>query len=241
MMALALNLINSDATTIAINLGLEKYSRYQLVITGHSLGAGVASLVLIYLYHHNHPWVSKGVRCIGFGCPPVFGAPKKPPSTKGSIVYQRVKNSMAKIVCFINNEDIVPFLSIDSIRRLANTLEKVKNLLETWSIEDCLQNVRDPKCIPPQLLSIVEDGSKDLEQISGAERLKIPGEFVVWIDSKSSSIKQEGIDASAESLNVVLCKPSILSNLAIWLSVECILDHLPPRYEESFAMLVKES
>jgi Lipase (class 3) len=241
MATLAINLIHNDPTAVAINHGFKKYPGYKLVITGHSLGAGVASLALIHLHYHNCSWINKGVRCIGFGCPPVFGAPVSSPSMKALVEFQRLKKSMSNTVCFINNQDVVPFLSIDSIRRLANTLEQVKNIVENWSPIDRILNVREPNRIP-ELRSIVEDGSTELEQISGAERLKIPGRFVAWIDSKSSSSFTRDIDAVAiDSSNVVLCKPSKLSNLAIRLSNEFILDHLPPRYEESFATLVKEN
>ena len=75
---------------------------------------------------------------------------------------------------------------------------------------------------------IVQDGSIDLDPLPGVERLMIPGLFVVWMDNAVEDNPQ-----STKS-DVVLCQPCKISNLAIRLADEFILDHLPPRYEERF-------
>ena len=128
----------------------------------------------------------------------------------------------------MNGEDVIPFLSIDAIRRLAGMLNQVNAITETLNPMDQLLMSRGLKKPPDELVRTVKEGSTNLQPLPGAERLKIPGRFVVWMDNAAED------NAQAPTSDVVLCRPSKISNLAIRLADEFILDHLPPRYEERF-------
>lgn len=239
MADLAINLLQSQDTMRIIDTTLTDHDDFRLVLIGHSLGAGVASLVCIKLHFDGHEyynsWVrqDREVRCIGFGCPPVFGAPVSSPCMKGMVGFQRVKTALSKIVCFINRHDVVPFLSVDSIRRLAHMLKGVDTLTQTMNPIELALIMRGMKAPPREMVQIVEDGSKALPQVGGAERLKIPGRFVLWMDDAPNDNGEKSDDAEWYMGNsvVVCCRPSDLSNLAIRLSDQFIADHMPPRYE----------
>jgi Lipase (class 3) len=224
----ALNLLQHSETVEVLTKALAKYPDYRFILTGHSLGAGVATLILLKLQFDGHVWVRepREVRCIGFGCPPVFGAPVSSPSMQGMVGFQRTKTALSKIVCFINRHDAIPFLSVDSIRRLAHMMQVVEEFTkETLHPMDVALMIRGIKAPPPELVALVVDGSKALPQVNGAERLKIPGQFVLWMDDCVAA-------SAAKKSDIVCCRPSDLSNLAIRLSDQFIADHFPPRYEE---------
>ena len=222
------DLLNHAVTIDAIVKGLDENQGYRLILTGHSLGAGIAALLAIKLHFDGHA-LGRNVRCFGFGCPPVFGSPVSSPSMQGMVGFQRVKKSFARTVCFMNGQDVIPFLSMDAIRRLADMLNQVDAITETMNPIDQLLLSRGWKEPTDDLVGIVKNGSSDLAPLPGAARLKIPGRFVVWMDKAV-----ETNHAQARTSDVVLCQPSKISNLAIRLADEFILDHLPPRYEERF-------
>lgn len=222
-----------------ITKSLAHYPTYRLILTGHSLGAGVASLLSIKLHFDGHPWVlsreQREVRCVGFACPPVFGAPVTSPSMQGMVGFQRTKTALSRITCFINRHDVIPFLSVDSIRRLAHMLKDVDEFAKkALNPIDAILIVRGIKAPPRELVDIVKDGSKALPQVSGAERLKIPGRFVLWMDDAAvpAAVTSDDGECHEKKSDVQCCRPSDLSNLAIRLSDQFIVDHMPPRYEE---------
>ena len=214
-------------TMAAISQGLDDNPGYRLILSGHSLGAGIAALMGIKLNFDAHPLAKHGLQCFGFGCPPVFGMSMNSPTMQGMVGFQRLKKAIANTVCFINGEDIVPLLSIDSIRRLADMLEKVDEITETLNPLDRLLMARGIKEPPEELVAIVKDGSAELAPLPGTARLKIPARFVVWMGDAAANDEDTTSD-------VVLCKPSKVANLSIHLADEFMFDHLPPRYEERF-------
>lgn len=237
MADLAIKLLQNQKTMQIINNALTDHDDFRLILIGHSLGAGVASLVCMKLHYDGHEfynsWVrhDREVRCIGFGCPPVFGAPVCSPCMKEMVGFQRIKTALSKIVCFINRHDVVPFLSVDSIRRLVHMLERVDALTQTMNPIELALIVRGMKAPPREMVQIVEDGSKALPQVGGAERLKIPGRFVLWMDDAPNDETSNDAEWNLGNSIVVCCRPSDLSNLAIRLSDQFIADHMPPRYE----------
>jgi hypothetical protein len=186
-------------------------SAYRLVLTGHSLGAGIASLLTLMLHvneSHRDAYSAAGrdIRCFGFGCPPVFV------STEGNFENATlVEQAFNNTVCFINSEDVIPHMSFDAIRRLAELLERVKA-----ASKKPLQDIEE----------IVKNAAADLKPIARIERLRIPGNFVVWMSKPDKATK----------LDVVLCEPSKVSNLGFRLmgNLAFINDHLPTQYEERF-------
>ena len=219
------DLLNSVNTTNAIAKGLDQNQGYRLILTGHSLGAGIAALLAIKLHadasrRAAYKVEDHDIRCFGFGCPPVFASTQKV-----------AKMAFANTFCFINGKDVVPFLSIDAIRRLVAMLKQVDEITKTLNLIDQVLMLRGMKKLPGILVRNVMTGSANLEPLSGAERLEVPGEFVMWMDDALDSKPQAGAS------DVVLCQPSKMSNLAIRLADEFIVDHLTPRYEERLISL----
>ena len=219
------DLLNSVNTTNAIAKGLDQNQGYRLILTGHSLGAGIAALLAIKLHadassRAAYKVEDHDIRCFGFGCPPVFASTEKV-----------VNVAFANTFCFINGKDVVPFLSIDAIRRLVAMLKQVDEITKTLNPIDQVLMLRGMKKLPGILVRNVMTGSANLEPLSGAERLEVPGEFVIWMDDTLD------IKPKASASDVVLCQPSKMSNLAIRLADEFIVDHLTPRYEERLISL----
>lgn len=206
----ALNLLRDKKTIEAIRNGLAMNSTYRLVLTGHSLGAGTASLMNLMLHvseSHRDAYSAAGrdIRCFGFGCPPVFV------STEGIATATLVEQALTNTVCFINSEDVIPHMSFDAIRRLAELLERVHGALGKP-----LQDLEE----------IVKNAAADLKPIPNAERLRIPGNFVVWMSKPDKATKSD----------VILCEPSKVSNLGFRLmgNLAFMNDHLPTQYEKGF-------
>ena len=184
---------------------------YRLVLTGHSLGAGISSLMTLMLHVHDshraaYSAEGRDIRCFGFGCPPVFA------STERMATATLVEKAFNNTFCFINCDDVIPHLSIDAIRRLATLLSQVHAARKKPSSGD--------------LVEIVKNAASDLKPLLRAERLKIPGKFVVWMSNADNGEKSD----------IVLCEPSKVSNLGFRLmgSPAFMNDHLPPQYEKRF-------
>jgi hypothetical protein len=204
------NKVLSDIETVnAIQQGLNMNSTYRLVLTGHSLGAGIASLLTLMLHVNasdRNAWSAKlrEILCFGFGCPPVFV------STEGTAKETLIEKAFSNTVCFINGDDVIPHLSLDAIRRLAELLRRVFNALNE----------------PPQdVEAIVNNAAVDLNPIPNAERLRIPGKFVAWMLSKPEN---------ATKSDVVLCEPSKVSNLGFRLIGTLAFDQQPAQYGQRF-------
>ena len=154
----------------------------------------------------------RDIRCFGFGCPPVFASTEE--MANATLVEKAFNNTF----CFINCDDVIPHLSIDAIRRLAVLLSQVHaaRTKPTPGDQYPIQN----------LVDIVKKAAADLKPLQTAERLKIPGKFVVWISNADDGGKSD----------VVLCEPAKVSNLGFRLmgNLAFMNDHLPPQYERRF-------
>lgn len=92
-------------------LKIDEYTDYQLLITGHSLGAGCAALLSIML-HDKYP----SLLCLCF----------EPP---GCVVSENLSWCHDFIVSFVLGDDIVPRLSYDSLKNLRDeVLETVARM-----------------------------------------------------------------------------------------------------------------
>jgi len=101
----------------------KQYPEYELVITGHSLGAGVAVLISLDLLIGEKSIIlpdSTQIRCFAFAPPPVFRS-----ASDGSSISDNVMN---KINIIINNHDCIPRTSLGSITRLLKSLRAVDKI-----------------------------------------------------------------------------------------------------------------
>jgi hypothetical protein len=72
-----------------------------------------------------YPWYVRlaYIHCFGYGCPPVF--------TPAPQYNAYVEAAMSHSTWFINCHDVVPFLSLDSIKLLAVVLSKVNAITKS--------------------------------------------------------------------------------------------------------------
>eukprot|EP00090_Calanus_glacialis_P013019 TRINITY_DN21635_c0_g1_i1.p1 TRINITY_DN21635_c0_g1~~TRINITY_DN21635_c0_g1_i1.p1 ORF type:complete len:358 (-),score=89.33 TRINITY_DN21635_c0_g1_i1:91-1164(-) len=99
---------------------LAEHPGYQLVVTGHSLGAGTAELITLDLMlgrYSNLLPPGTAVSCIALAAPPVYRSQ--------SVLPPSVTNA---IEIYINNYDCVPRLSLGSIARLLACMRAVDSL-----------------------------------------------------------------------------------------------------------------
>lgn len=91
---------------------LKEHDDYSLVITGHSLGAGVACLVNILCNQRfREKILGRNVKCFAYACPPIFNA------------IELVPDAVAGTTCYIHGNDGIPFLSLGNVRRMVSTLQ----------------------------------------------------------------------------------------------------------------------
>ncbi|KAI2507608.1 hypothetical protein MHU86_6795 [Fragilaria crotonensis] len=221
----ACKLFENKKTMETINAFLEENPKFRLILTGHSLGAGVAGLLSIKLHRQTEEYVHvkrKSMHCFGFGCPPVFAPPEND---------AKVEGALSSSTWLVNRRDVIPFMSLDSISLLAKVLHKV-DLFTRKVIEAGNSPLDLAKWnIPESLVREVTDGSNTLGPPINGKRLQIPGKRVLWMNDV------QGQGDTRES-NIVCCDPSDLANLAIRLSDQFIFDHMSPRYQLRIANLL---
>ena len=102
---------------------MEEYPDYKLIITGHSLGAGTSCLLTVKLYSEG-VFKNREVKCFAFAPPPTY-YPKNANAPSNA-----VQKAMENTVAYINDNDVVPFLSVSAVRRMVNLLDAVDNQTE---------------------------------------------------------------------------------------------------------------
>lgn len=104
---------NEPAVLESIRSGLKHNPGYGVKTVGHSLGAGIAALVAI-LWNTKHPFGEDvgTVECFAFASPP--------------ILTMSVKNRGEEFVhCLVNEDDIVPRLSVTCIDELMDRIQRI--------------------------------------------------------------------------------------------------------------------
>jgi hypothetical protein len=142
---------------------LRQHSGYDLVITGHSLGAGAAPLLSLKLNYEKSestasPLKGVNVKCFAFAPPPVY---LQTDNTKNVEVAAAMENTYA----FIHQNDSVPFLSIDAVCRLVDTVTQVDKLT-VWKPVSRPLMAAGFKAIPECIVQVVADGSQNLPPVA---------------------------------------------------------------------------
>ena len=200
---------------------LEKFPDYQIIVTGHSLGAAVAAILTIW-------WATEygekiNIHAFCYGCPPVLS-------------IDLAKKYSQYITTFINGNDCIPYLSYGSVDdlkfkllqileqspgffgrifqachignpfKLSNdTVKKMENFFNTPAI---------PKIIP-------------IENPNNMQRLWVPGEII--------HLCQKNKDTAL--INIL--EPAQLSN--IYLTNGMFKDHMPDQYEYALNSAYKQT
>jgi len=93
---------------------------HDILITGHSLGAGVASILSILMDKElNENW---NIKCIAYATP----------ACVREVDLKHIKENRPKIVSFVNQLDIVPCLSLPAVEFLASVLVGEKKLKDSF-------------------------------------------------------------------------------------------------------------
>ncbi|GKY94119.1 hypothetical protein MPSEU_000378000 [Mayamaea pseudoterrestris] len=188
---------------------LESNPTYELVLTGHSLGAGCAALLNIMCHQDDNKLVNgRPVRCFAYACPPVFA-----PLESASVAIKACTG-------FINEEDVVPLLSVDSVRHVFASIRAIEELNIPW--RERMKLVTGLADLDERLTDAVGNANqKRLTPLDGAPVLCVPAQASVWLREKKLSGK---FDAK-------ICDPVKISRTPIQIGVDMLQDHFVSRYE----------
>jgi Lipase (class 3) len=186
---------------------------YELIVTGHSLGAGTACLLNILCHQDGRARIEgRSVRCFAYAAPPVF-AP-----------LNAIPEAMAACTNYIHEDDAVSFLSVDSVRHLFASISTIGHATERMGWASRLGLVTGWSQPDALLVARVEQAAAQrLEPKLGAPVLAIPAASVVWMREKKRNGKTDA----------KLCDPIRLSTLGVFVHANMFLDHFPPRYEHA--------
>ncbi|GAX23143.1 hypothetical protein FisN_33Lh035 [Fistulifera solaris] len=202
---------------------LRSNENYELVLTGHSLGAGTACLLHILCHQEERKLVEgRNVRCFAYATPPVFSPLEFVP-----------KSALNSCTGYIYDRDVVPFLSVDSVRHLLASLSAVGNQRpKLWQKFRVLARQSDPD---EKLVKLVQEAkTKRLPPKAGAPVLEIPASNVLWIQRTDDS---NDFDDDKISYNAKVCDPRKLSKMGIFIDGNMLQDHTPSRYEHALHFL----
>ena len=199
---------------------LQDNEGYELVLTGHSLGGGCACVINMMCQHD--PTLLGGdvkIRCIAFACPPLF--------TDLDLIPQAV----ATTTNYILEQDVVPFLSVDSVRHVFQCVRIIEDYMQTNMTATARMNLTLANAKPPQeMIDAVHQASgMRLPPKPGAPVLSIPAAANIWM--------KEG---PRGDYDFDVCDSTILSWLGLNVDVRYFQYHLPPRYEHAFEYLMDE-
>ncbi len=197
---------------------------FDFVITGHSLGAGTAALLTLKIKHEklleklDASLSNVNIKCFAFASPPVYLADPE----HETVMADAMKSTYA----FIHENDCVPFMSFDALRRISKIIDEVDR--QTNVIEGPLMAL-GAKCIPVGIKKVVME-DVDLHAIDKSEKLAIPAPHVMWMRQ---------IDEDKEGNPVydsMFCRPEGVgelkgtNDLQIFLDEKMLANHMNPTY-----------
>jgi hypothetical protein len=198
---------------------------FSFTIVGHSLGAGAACLLNIKCYKENLLG-DRTVKCYGFAPPPTLCTDELQEGSKDAASIQK---AIDNTLCYIHDNDCVPFLSVMCIRRLATLMDTVDNRTEhMWAFRR-FKIFWEWEKIPQELIDdvkLAEANKEGVKSCNGASRLIIPAKLVVWM-KKNFAGSYEGFG----------CDPSAVADLNVFCCQDMITDHLVEPYEDALDAL----
>lgn len=239
---------------------LEENPGYEFILTGHSLGAGAACLVTILVQNKRLLPKEQKIRCFAYASPPCYTplefVPKSVESTTNfvSFYFHRDEN-VVEFCCMhlttlfpqlyayylqVHENDFVPFLSIQKVRKLFSSLRAVdlyaRNHMSKRERYKVVLGASEP---PKDLIaSVLEAEGKRLVPKKGAPTLYIPAEHTVWL-KESPRKKENGGTGSITSYHYELSNAREMSQREIRVYPDMLVDHFPARYEYAFDHLEK--
>jgi len=183
---------------------------YELIITGHSLGAGVA-LLLNILLHQDKRLEGIFMRAFAYASPPVYSP------------VSNIPEAIATAINYMHDLDDVPFLSVDAICHEIAALTVIDDAaLSRTQKAEILLDATQPSIT---LLENVDDALHGpLPVKEGIPMLVAPVAAVAWACAKTKG-----------KYDLKLCDPTKLAKQGMHvIDAETGLDHFPTRYELAF-------
>jgi len=217
-----------EETRETINSLLDENTGFSLIICGHSLGAGTASLLTMSLLNDQdnsllpHPLQTTEFQAYCYAPPPTFGP-------LGSIPV----HWNARIHSFINGADVVPKLSLSSVYRLLKDLLAIDKcditLTERFQlIVKCLKKDQDSLHRLDGLVDAVMKNSTREKTLENEDLNDFPELFltgqVKWINRG-----KEGENGRCEVFPADLVEKDGIKILENFID-----DHFPSSYRKSF-------
>lgn len=198
---------------------LWRHEGYKLILTGHSLGAGVACLMNILVHHDKILPGHHDVRCMAYAPPPVFHP------------LSAAKEAVATTTAYVHNMDIVPSLSVAAIRRLLATVSSLDTCIRQLPIKDrslwrigLMMGYEKPNQALLESIRVAKEEA--LEDMDGAPVLAIPAQDIVWLEDTSKddepSFAVHQLDPEGYACRLMDIENTMLG------------DHMPPQYEKAF-------
>jgi hypothetical protein len=200
---------------------LDDNKGYNVVLTGHSLGAGTATLLNIMCHRNNNQLVNgRNVQCFAYAAPPVFTP------------LEFVPRAVQSATNYIHEEDAVPFLSVHSVRHCFASIRTIEEYptdkLTRKDRAEILLNMKKP---PRELVeAVLRASNAPLEPKEGAPLLMIPAATSVWLRE----------DPKSGLFSFRICDPQRLAKLGILFHKNMLPDHFPPRYEHALDNIESE-
>mmetsp|Transcript_21464 Transcript_21464/g.47920 ORF Transcript_21464/g.47920 Transcript_21464/m.47920 type:complete len:528 (-) Transcript_21464:440-2023(-) len=195
---------------------------YELVITGHSLGAGTACLLNILIHSDKRRHVhGRPVRCFSYAAPPSFAPLQAAPS-----------DAIKSTTNYIHERDAVPFLSIDSVRHFFSCIAVIDENTKKMGFLDRQKLVTGYS--PPDASlrhSVLKASLARLPPISGAPLLTVPASANIWIREKDF--------AGSDDYDAQDCDSTRLAKRGIIMDTNMLFDHFPTKYEHALNRLSK--
>jgi hypothetical protein len=156
------------------------------------------------------------MRCFAYATPPVFTP------------LEFIPKAVQATTCFIHQSDVVPFLSVNSVRRLLRELSAVDDESQAnMSRRERYKVILGMRPPPKELVaSVLEADGRPIKPRAGAPALLIPAENIVWL--KQDRAGDEGHYHSEVVTPVDVMRQGIRVN------PEMFTDHFPARYEHAF-------
>jgi hypothetical protein len=200
---------------------MEKYPDYKLVVTGHSLGAGTSCLLTLHLYVDEVLPKNRKIECYAFAPPPTFFA-----CSDDSACCAKIDRAIQNTVAYINDNDVVPFLSVAAVRRMVKLLDAVDNETENiwfwkrWKIFYEYDPI--PEHITKSVLAVENARNNASSAVEGEFEMSIPARRVIWCKHNF-----------AGRYEAFSCDPRKVAAGNIFLTPDMLSDHMPEQYEDA--------
>lgn len=189
---------------------LQEHPNYELIVTGHSLGAGTACLLTILLQSNAQQLLPRKqkLRCFAYASPPVFTP------------LAHVPKAVKATTNFVHENDVVPFLSVHSVRNLFSRLRTIQDYAYTHMTRAERAKVVLGWPAPLELEKAIEK-APSVKPKKGAPCLEIPAGQTIWLREKNDDLGEYDYECWNSLPQEIHVTPNML------------VDHFPSRYEHA--------